>query len=426
LKRLVRTVAHPRQALGRMRGRLTRHQRTTFLLASGLSTAGSFAGLTAKGWLLMEGAGDPMLLALNFALLTLPTLLVSGPAGVLTDRIGSERVLIRAQWALFGAAALGALAIPLSHGGQQDLLLLLSTLGVGVASTYELTARNKYVALLVEQPEQLGPYLASFSVIFNVGKLVGPPIGGLLLAATGPTLALGLDAASYLLPIATLVWCMAPARERERRSQPGEGASLGAAWRGCGATLRHVLLFTGVACLVGFFHPGLAPLLAYQLLGPSPLALGIFTSVIAAGSISGGVLLQRRAAAWSRRPGLLLGSCTLLTGLAQLGFSLHGAQAWGLAMAFLIGAGTACLLAGTNLIIQVHAPQVLRGRMAGLGQIAFLGGGGISGLAAALFTGLMPGGLWGTLALLGSLGAVLGLAEMLRHRALRLGPANLA
>ena len=426
MNQVARAVQRPRQALGRIRRSLTRHQRTTFLLASGLSTAGSFAGLTAKGWLLMEGAGDPLLLALNFALLTLPTLLVSGPAGVLTDRIGSERVLIRAQWALFAAAALGALAIPISQGRQQDLLLLLSTLGVGVASTYELTARNKYVALLVEEPPQLGPYLASFSVIFNVGKLVGPPIGGLLLAATGPTLALGLDATTYLLPIATLVWCMAPARERERRSQAGDAASLGAAWRGCGAPLRHVLLFTGVACLVGFFHPGLAPLLAFELLGPSPLALGIFTSVIAAGSISGGVLLQRRAAAVSRRPGLLLGGCTLVSGLAQLGLSLHGPQAWGLAMAFLIGAGTACLLAGTNLIIQVHAPQVLRGRMAGLGQIAFLGGGGLSGLAAAGLISVLPGGLWGTLALLGGLGALLGLAELWQQHRLRLGPASLS
>jgi MFS family permease len=187
-----------------------------------------------------------------------------------------------------------------------------------------------------------------------------------------------------------------------------------------------VLLFTGVACLVGFFHPGLAPLLAFELLGPSPLALGIFTSVIAAGSISGGVLLQRRAAAVSRRPGLLLGACTLVSGLAQLGLSLHGPQAWGLAMAFLIGAGTACLLAGTNLIIQVHAPQVLRGRMAGLGQIAFLGGGGLSGLAAAGLIGVLPGGLWGTLALLGGLGALLGLVELWQQRRLRLGPASLS
>ena len=419
----------PGRALGRslraLQRRLTRHQRTTFLLASGVSTAGSFAGLTAKGWLLMDGAGDPLLLALHFALLTLPTLLVSGPAGVLTDRIGSERVLIRAQWALFAAAVLGALAIPVSRGGLQDALLLLSTLGIGTASAYELTARNKYVALLVEEPAQLGPYLASFSVIFNVGKLVGPPIGGLLLAATGPTLALSLDAASYLLPIATLLWLMQPRRDQERRSATGSGASLGTAWRECGGALRHVLRFTALACLVGFFHPGLAPLMAERLLGPSPLALGLFTSVIAAGSITGGVVLQRNAATLARRPGLLLGASTLITGLAQLGLALHGPgphgpPAWGLAMAFLIGLGTASLLAGTNLIIQVYAPQVLRGRMAGLGQIAFLGGGGLSGLAAAGLCLWPPLGIWGCFALLGGLGALLGANELVRHRRMRL------
>jgi len=291
---------------------------------------------------------------------------------------------------------------------------------VGVASTYELTARNKYVALLVDEPEQLGPYLASFSVIFNVGKLVGPPIGGLLLAATGPTLALSLDAATYLFPIGTLLWLMAPHRERERRSERGQSASLSTAWRECGATLRHVLLFTGLACLVGFFHPGLAPLMALELLGPSPLALGLFTSVIACGSICGGVILQRNATAIGRRPGLLLGGTTLLTALAQVGLGCQLGQVWGLAMAFLIGAGTASLLAGTNLIIQVHAPQVLRGRMAGLGQIAFLGGGGLSGLAAALLTESLPGGLWSCLAVLGSLGALLGLWELLRRNQLRL------
>jgi MFS family permease len=87
-------------------------------------------------------------------------------------------------------------------------------------------------------------------------------------------------------------------------------------------------------------------------------------------------------------------------------------------MAFLIGAGTACLLSGTNLIIQVHAPQVLRGRMAGLGQIAFLGGGGISGLAAAGLTVQM--GVWGCFGLLGSLGLALGTWELVNKRTMRL------
>ena len=72
-------------------------QRIIFLIASGMSTAGSFAGLTAKGWILMDQTADPMVLALHFAALSLPTMLVSGPAGVRTDRVGCERVLIQAQ-----------------------------------------------------------------------------------------------------------------------------------------------------------------------------------------------------------------------------------------------------------------------------------------------------------------------------------------
>ena len=418
--------------LSQLRLQLSRHQRTTFLVASGVSTAGSFAGLTAKGWLLMDGAGNPLLLALHFALLTLPTLVVSGPAGVLADRIGSERLLIRAQWALFAAAVLGAIAIPISRGSLQDGLLLLSTLGIGTASAYELTARNKYVALLVDSPDQLGPYLTSFSVVFNVGKLVGPPLGGLLMAFTDPTLALSLDAATYLLPIASLLWLMAPHRSAEQRSGPGRSGSLGTAWRDCGPDLRHVLRFTALACLVGFFHPGLAPLMASELIGPTPQDLGLFTSVVAAGSITGGLFLQRRARDLARRPGLLLGTSTVITSLAQIGLVAcaqpgvmsSGLRVWGLAMAFLIGAGTACLLSGTNLIIQVQAPQVLRGRMAGLGQIAFLGGGGLSGLGAALLT--QARGLDVCFAFLGGIGLLIGAQELVRRGRQQLAEGPLA
>jgi hypothetical protein len=397
------------------------HQRTTFLVASGLSTAGSFAGLTAKGWILIDGSNNPMLLALHFAVLAMPTLLVSGPAGVMTDRLGCESVLIRSQWGLFGAGVIGAIAIPLTDGGLQVSLLLLSTLLVGIASAFELSARNKYCALLVESPEQLAPYLASFSVVFNVGKLVGPPLGGWLLAWTGAGTALAIDAATFLLPIASVLWLLSPDRSREQRSAPGASASLRAAWSTSGPVLRHVLRFTAVACLVGFFHPGLAPLMARDLLGPSPQALGLFTSVLAAGSICGGLVLQRHSRWLSQRPALLLGSCTLITALAQLGlarFSQAATSGLGLAATFAIGAGTASLLSGVNLISQVGSPMAIRGRMAGLGQIAFLGGGGLSGLMAAALSLLI--GLKATMALLGGTGLLLALVELQRRHQLRL------
>ncbi|MEB3159761.1 MAG: MFS transporter [Synechococcus sp.] len=384
-------------------------QRNLFLLASGLSTAGSFAGLTAKGWILMSGTENAMLLALHFAALSLPTLLVSGPAGVRTDRIGCERVLIQAQWALLGAALLGAMAIPLLSGPAQVTMLLFSTLLMGVAGAYELTARNKYCALLVDQPQQLAPYLTSFSVVFNVGKLVGPPIGGWLVALTGPATALSLDALSYLLPIASVVWLLEPNQALEQRSTT-QKATLQAAWRDCGPVLRHVLRFTALICVVSFFHPGLAPKIAFDTLGSEPTDLGLFTSVLAAGSITGGLVLQRNSHRFSNRPGLTLGGFALITAVAQLGMATGGSVVIVLGMAFLIGAGTAGLLSSVNLICQVGAPQVIRGRMAGLSQIAFLGGGGLSGLIAAMLTSTI--GLGHTFAIAGGVGLLLAGREL--------------
>ena len=388
-------------------------QRQLFLVASGVSTAGSFAGITAKGWILMDGSSQPFVLALNFAALSLPTLLISGPAGVRTDRVGCERVLVQSQWALLAAAALGALAIPLLEGLAQVLLLLGSTLLVGIAGAYELTARNKYCSILVDRPEKLGSYLTSFSVVFNVGKLVGPPIGGWLLAITGPAWALGIDAASYLLPIASVLFLLNPDRTREQRSASGEKASLLNAWRSCGSTLQGVLSLTTVLCLVSFFHPGLAPLIADRVLGPDPRDLGLFTSVLAAGSISGGVVLQKNSDRFSRRPFLTLGGFGLITAIAQLGMAVTPGVGFSLAMAFLIGAGTAGLLSSCNLITQIGSEQVMRGRMAGLSQIAFLGGGGISGLMVAVL--VMVKDLSTAFALTGGVSVAIALVWMQRR-----------
>jgi hypothetical protein len=274
---------------------------------------------------------------------------------------------------------------------------------------------------MVDKPEQLAPYLTKFSVVFNLGKLVGPPLGGWLVAGAGAGAALTIDAFSFLLPIASVLWLLKPRGDLDIRSGLGSSARVAAAWRDAGGVLRHVLRFCALACLLCFFHPGLAPVMAKQVLGPSPQSLGLFTSVLAAGSISGGVLLQRNSTWLSQRPGLLLGSCTALTGAAQLAMAIWGLRGWtfvGLASTFVIGAGTAALLAGVNLITQVGSPMAIRGRMAGLGQIAFLGGGGASGILASLIS--IKASLAASFGLLGAAALALGLRELLQRRQLRL------
>jgi MFS family permease len=150
----------------------------------------------------------------------------------------------------------------------------------------------------------------------------------------------------------------------------------------------------------------------------------MFTSVLAAGSIAGGIVLQRCSARFSRRPFLTLGCFGLITAIAQLGMAGSSSIGVSLSMAFAIGAGTAGLLSSCNLITQIGAPQVMRGRMAGLSQIAFLGGGGISGLLAALL--VMATSLSATFALTGGIGAVLALLWIRRRGGTVLEPLRSA
>ena len=181
-----------------------------------------------------------------------------------------------------------------------------------------------------------------------------------------------------------------------------------------------MLSLTAVLCLVGFFHPGLAPLMAEAILGSDPRDLGIFTSVLAAGSISGGLVLQRNSARFCRSPFLTIGGFGLITAIAQLGMAASTDVSVSLAMAFLIGAGTAGLLSSCNLITQVGAPQVIRGRMGGLSQIAFLGGGGLSGLLAAVL--VLATNLTTTYALTGGVGVVLAVLWIWKRGRQRLEP----
>ena len=142
--------------------------------------------------------------------------------------------------------------------------------------------------------------------------------------------------------------------------------------------------------------------------------------MLAAGSIVGGLVLQRNSQRFCRRPFLTLGGFGLITAVAQLGMARTPGPVSSLAMAFLIGAGTAGLLSSCNLISQIGSPQVMRGRMAGLSQIAFLGGGGISGLIVALM--VMFSSLSTAFAVTGGLSAALAVLWMRKRGAKTLEP----
>ena len=133
----------------------------------------------------MDGSADPFLLALNFAALSLPTLLISGPAGVRTDRVGCERVLVQSQWALLAAAGLGALAIPLFEGMAQvvdqfaaqlsgfDIDLIAGIESRGFLFSTLLASRLNIGSMMVRKPGKLPGMLvrAGYDLEYGTAEL---------------------------------------------------------------------------------------------------------------------------------------------------------------------------------------------------------------------------------------------------------------
>ncbi len=139
--------------------------------------------------------------------------------------------------------------------------------------------------------------------------------------------------------------------------------------------------------------------------------------MLAAGSICGGVVQQRNSRWLSARPALLLGTCVLITGMAQVGMGASRSKLVALAMAWLIGAGTASLLAGVNLISQVGSPMVLRAGwpVSARSPSSVAGLSGLIAAALSLWIGLPATFVW-----LGGLGVALGLWELTRRAGLRI------
>lgn len=381
---------------------LQRRQRQCFLVAACLSSIGSFASIVAKGWLIQNMTQQPLLLAVNFACLSLPAIFLSSHAGTLTDRLGAEPVLKRSQYFLLLGAIVSAIGYLLCSGWVigQVTALIGGTLIVGIASAYELTSRLKYVGLVVPEAILAG-YLAQFSVAFNVAKLIGPPVGGFALTFLHPSWVLSLNALSYLVPIAVINFVMQP-RSLTTEEQPHHRLTMAQAWRGITSQLRSITLFTGIASVIGFFHPAVVPLLAAAYIGSDPLSLGWLTASIAIGSITAGLLQQRFHEAVVARPRQMLILATAVTAIAQVGFALQPPDWLALVLASWIGFGTAGLLAGANIIGQALSPWEYRGRVAGLTQIATLGGGGVSSLLAGGLISQL--GLGITMAVLGCSG----------------------
>jgi MFS family permease len=363
-------VAADRTALPPALAPLARPVFRALWAAALVSNVGYWMQSVGAVWQIGTLSSSTVLVALVQTAISLPLVLLALPAGAMADVFDRRRLLLATQsWMLVSAAALCLLTL---SGAATPLVVLALTFSLGLGNAANAPAWQATIPELVGG-HQLASAVALNSAGFNIGRAVGPAIGGLVVAAAGPAAVFGLNAISYLGVLAVL-W-------RWRR-RPGDG--LGAGERMLGAIgagaryvrfapeLRAVLVRTSLFVLPASAMWALLPVVARGRLGLDATGFGLLLGALGIGSVAGAVLLPRMRRAMPID--LRVVAATLLFAAATVGLALL--RSWVLVALAMAAGGVAWLatLTSFNVATQTAVPSWVRARALAVYLLVFQGG----------------------------------------------------
>lgn len=360
-----------------------------FFLGQGVSLVGTWVTRIATSWLVWRLTHSEWDLGLvSFAGLA-PTLLFGPLGGVFADRFSRHRLLLLTQW--LSMLQSGALAL-LAFRGEATLthLLWLQTFQ-GFIGALDTPVRQAFVAEIVTDRADLPNAIALNSAMFNASRLVGPALGGALLAAAGEAWCFAVDTVSYGAVLLSLMLMRVPhvVGRAPQRGDVTRDLREGFRYAREQHAVRTLLLLVAGVSLLGTPYSVLLPSLATEALHGGANALGWLMTAAGAGALVSTTWLAGRASLRGVSKVMLSAATTFAVALMLLALMCAPlGSLWGaLAMLPLIGGGLVLVSSSANSLLQTVVPAGLRGRVMALYATAFLGmaplGSVIAGAAAA-------------------------------------------
>ena len=333
-----------------------------FFLAQLVSLVCGWMHTVAQSWLVLQLTGSPLRLGLIGTLQFGPILLFSVVTGAVADRLPKRRLLVTTQLTL--AALALVLASLVASGHVRYWHVGFVAVLVGLAQTFDSPARQSYMAEMVGKAD-LANAVALNSASFNAARIVGPAIGGLLIARVGVPYAFVLNAIGLLVVVGALLTLRArgtaPARRGTTMLQEiGEG--LGYAART--PVIRMILGLLLVVSITVFNFTVYVPLLARQVLGLGAEGFGFLMAALGVGAVTGALTVGFRRASEPPLGGMMIAAAVALSGL--LGLSAAQTVWMAVPLLFVTGFSGLILVASCNTRLQLAAPDELRGRMMSL------------------------------------------------------------
>lgn len=167
-----------------------------------VSLIGLWMSNVAMGWLVYRLTGSKLLLGTVAFAGQIPAFFLGPLAGVMIDRWNLQRMLIVTQ--TLAAIQAAALAIVVITGVIEVWQVIALAGALGVVNAFDMPARHAFVPQMVERREDLANAIALNSSLFNASRLIGPAVGGVLVAMAGEGLCFALNAVSFTAAIGAL------------------------------------------------------------------------------------------------------------------------------------------------------------------------------------------------------------------------------
>lgn len=347
------------------------------LYASGqlVSLVGTWMEYVGQDWLILQLTHSGTALGLTLALQLGPTLFLGLYGGLLADRYSKRKLLVRVQLSM-GVVSL-LLGTLVATGVVRPWMVFVCAGLLGVAHALDTPARQSFVSEMVP-PTDVPNAVALNSATFNVARILGPAIAGVVIAKVGVTPVFFVNALSY----GAVVLGLLRMRETELYLRPRTERGPGQLREGVRYVLSSRTLLVPMVLMVSIgtfgygFRVTLALMATQEFGGGGAGTYGFFSSMLAAGALVGALTAARR-----KRPrfSVLVGAAAAL-GLGELALALSPTKAVFVAVLVLTGAAAVSFASTANASLQMGSSDAMRGRVMALWALVLFGGAPVGGL----------------------------------------------
>lgn len=339
-----------------------------------VSLVGTWMQSTAQSWLVLELTHSALWLGIVGALQFLPIMLFAMFGGVIADRAPKRTLLLITQ----SSAAVQAIILWLlvfSDTVQLWHVLILATL-LGITNSLDMPTRQAFVVEMVGR-DSLPNAIALNSSIFNMARVVGPGLSGLLIAALGVTPLFLLNGISFLPVIVAIAFIDnsrlygRPAHNESIEKQGTfKSLSEGLTYIRKTPAVLMVITVIGAVSLFGINFNVILPLFATDVLHSGAVGYGLISSAIGFGALISALWI-----AWGNKrpsiPGMLVGA--VVFSVLEILFALSHLYVLSLVLIAAVGFAQITFSATANTAIQTVTPDHLRGRVMSVYMLVFAG-----------------------------------------------------